>query len=201
MLTNASLSFVLFTTVSYQSRTDSFRFRGLSTSCKNGPNTYGGFSTTRSHCASPLHFSQNVHAARSASVLLARYFAKFVASRPFSLTSVMLSSFQSASEKTRGAAEGGRTAAHDEVTTMRWTAGPCLSAEARMPVVPRTAGSMSSSGSSTLKWKGDAVCAIASMPLTASSNAPSYVMGRGESASVQWDAIHAHGDRWYRLGV
>lgn len=79
-------------------------------------------------------------------------------------------------------------AAHEEVTTMRLTVGPFLSAEARIPVVPRTAGPMSSLGSSALKWKGDAVCAIASIPLTASLNAPSYTAEEYKLASIQPDA-------------
>ena len=69
---------------------------------------------------------------------------------------------------------------------MRLTEGACWRAERRMPVVPCTAGMMSSSGSSALKWKGEAVCAMASTPLTASSNAPSYVAETYELVSVGW---------------
>ena len=45
----------------------------------------------------------------------------------------------------------------------------------KIPVVPLTAGPMSSCGSVMLKWNGLAVCATACTPLTASSNTPSWL--------------------------
>ena len=54
----------------------------------------------------------------------------------------------------------------------------------KIPVVPFTAGSMSSCGSVMLKWNGLAVCATASTPLTASSNTPSYAQPSLQPHSV-----------------
>lgn len=90
-----------------------------------GQHTKGGLSTTKSHIISPLCDSTNAHAARSASVLLARYFCMGGASLPCCCMRSGASSFQLTSEKTCG--EGGEvgelwmTAAQEEVITMRLT--------------------------------------------------------------------------------
>jgi hypothetical protein len=70
--------------------------------------------------------------------------------------------------------------------TTRLTSLPFLVTDLRTPIVPSTAGRMSSSGSETLKWKGEAVWATASTPLTASSKASGAPMSSTMQYSIGW---------------
>lgn len=132
-----------------------------------GPNTHGGHRVTRSQRIAPLRAPAacRSQAARSESVLLARYLLICGAAAPCARTVATSGSFQSASVNTAGVGRVvSTTAASEETTTARRTVDSGRLALCRIPVVPWTAGWMSSSGSSAAMVTGEATCTIASMP-------------------------------------
>ena len=66
------------------------------------------------------------------------------AAEPFVFTASTAALFQLFSVKVRGSVESSRTAATEEVRIKRLRVLPCLKAEFRIDVVPRTAGMMRS---------------------------------------------------------
>ena len=150
--------------------TDVLSDEGDSHWCRIGPNTRGGSAETGTADASAecsMNFrlelngayyvlmvasphltsgfsSRNFHAAFSASTLEARYLCPPSAPLPFSSTSLIEKLFQSFSVKVLGGVAGSMMDATEEVTTTRWMPCPFLAADLRTPMVPSTAGEMSS---------------------------------------------------------